>query len=208
MTTPDRVRRAPPERSGPLRAAHHAFRGPTKTPAQQTIETAVETAYRVYEDYVRWGRERAAQRNHGRMSMGPKMLDPQAAMTQWMGMWQELYRAWMGACGPLTQGAPGLFGFDAMAPFQAAAAAAPGPLDLSIETSRRTRVSLGWLRAPSPGTLRAQLFREEGEGRLAVELDATSLRLDVPPEQAAGTYSGVLRDTQGQQLGVLTVQLF
>ncbi|MET0285351.1 MAG: hypothetical protein ABW352_12805 [Polyangiales bacterium] len=207
MTIPDaRVRREPPSRGGPVRSPLHAARG-TSEPARRTVEAAVETAYRVYEDYVRWGRESAAQRAEGRTTMGPKMLDPQSAFTQWMGIWQEMYRGWMGAFTPLTQAAPGMFGFDGMAPFQAPAAQASS-FDLTVETSRRTRISLTWLRPPGGGTLRAQLMREEGEGRLALELDPSALRIEIPAQQPAGTYSGVVRDARGEQLGMLTLQLF
>ncbi len=207
MTIPDaRIRREPPVRSAPLRSPLHGVRGP-HDPARRTVEAAVETAYRVYEDYVRWGRESAAQRAEGRTTMGPKMLDPQSALTQWMGIWQEMYRAWMGAFTPLGQAAPGMFGFDPMTAFQP-----PTPqtssFDLTVETSRRTRLSLTWLRPPGGGTLRAQLIREEGEGRLALELDPSALRIEIPPQQPAGTYSGIVRDAKGEQLGMLTLQLY
>ena len=232
----ERVKRPLPERSSPLRGAAHAFRSAhgdaqsgardetthARNTAKSTVEAAVETAYRVYDDYVSWGRQMASQQTatrDWRTPMGPKTLDPQAAANQWISMWQELARAWFGALSPLLPSAPGLMPFmpDPAAinsmfapsrPGPAAAVATAAGLDFELESRQGARVSLHLVQRPASGQLRAQLHREEGEGRLALVFDAARIQIKIGDEHPPGTYSGIVRDAAGQQLGMLTIELF
>lgn len=231
----ERVRRARPDRSAPLRSASNAFRSAPNSAApgalrddaasgqhaaRRTVEAAVETAYRVYDDYVSWGRQMASQQTttaDWRTPMGPKTLDPQAALTQWLSMWQDLARAWASALSPLVPSAPGLMPFapDVAAmntmftPVQQgpAAVASGATLDFELESKVPARVALHLVQRPASGLLKAQLHREEGEGRLTLSFDAARIQIKLGDEPA-GTYSGVVRDPAGQQLGMLTVELF
>jgi hypothetical protein len=245
----DRVRRAPPEREAPLRHAAYAFRAgaaspakptspspststsvpPSAAPARSVVEQAVETAYRVFDDYVAWGQQTAAQRPVTSLAfagsdwstmMGPKM--PMSALTApWLQPWQDMYRVWFDAVTPLLSNLPALAPFmpGAGAPRGRAPEAPSAPpvptvtnvgraLELELDVSQRVRVSLHLLNKPAEGALRAALHREEGEGRLLLEFEASALRIKLGDEQAPGTYSGIVRDLRGEQVGILTVQVF
>jgi hypothetical protein len=228
----ERIKRPQPAREGPERHPMHSFRrnqgAPAAAPAEparRTVESAVETAYRVYEDYVRWGQQAAAQRPRAQdwsNAMGPKPLDPRDPRDpvwnsqQWLSLWQDAYKVWLSCLTPFMASLPNLSSFPQGPgaapgiPFPPGPEAAVSPsveLGLELETSQRARVSLHLVRK-STGLLKAHLHREEGEGRLMLEFDAAQLSIKLPDAQPAGTYSGVVRDSQGEQAGMLTVFVF
>jgi hypothetical protein len=217
------MKRTPPSREAPLRNASHAFRpsppgglGAAQDLAERAVEAAVGTAYRVYEEYVRWGRTAAAQQarsRHGRTTMKPRQPDTQA-VTQWIQMWQEMFRMWISFMNPFATGMPGAppfvpgpFGmgtpFGGYSPRNASA-----EFEIELETSQRVSLSLQLTDQSASGTLRAQLHREEGDGRIALEFDASSIRVALPDREPPGTYSGVVRDETGHQCGMMTLIVF
>ena len=216
-----RLRRSAPERDGPLRNPAKLFRPATVQAegSQRAVEAAVETAYRVYEEYIGWGRERAAQRaqsNHGRQGMRPNNTPDMQAATYWIQLWQEAFRIWSGSMMPWMSSAPGMTPFGAApgwppgfgAP-RAAGWPTPGgsaqELNIELESSQPTTISLRLMRPGSDELLKARLHREEGEGSLHLDFQSSNVRIHVPDGQTPGTYSGVVRDGAGEQCGMLTI---
>lgn len=207
-----RLRRSPPEREGPLRHPAKLFRAaqPERAPAHgaRAVEAAVDTAYRVYEEYIGWGKQSAAARD-GRRGMRPNTPDMQGA-AYWFQMWQEAWRMWASYMLPFMSNAPGMAPFGPGMPFPFApprTAANATPLQVEIDTSQPTSISLNWLRPVGDEPLSVRLHREEGEGALQLRFEGGSLRVSVPEGQAPGTYSGVVRDGSGSQCGMLTLTL-
>jgi hypothetical protein len=250
-----RLRRSPAARETPLRSASKVFRPTraerdtrdarveysdqaahdTRVPAQRAVEAAVDLAYRVYEDYVDWGRATAANRprgtngtsgtsgTHGRANMRAETPDTLPA-TYWLQMWQEMWRMWGGYMLQFTPAIPGMAPFGSSMPglFPTPGSTFGAPragsmqgqgnegseLNLELETSQRTAITLHLTRPASGAPLKARLHREDGEGSLQLHFDASNPRIRVPEGQAPGTYSGVVRDDLGNQCGMLTVTLF
>lgn len=81
-----RVKRIPPERGGPIRSVSMAFRAPEQDnghqPGQNFIASAVNSAYRVIDDYLKQGEEAARMRQQslhesaGHPSTHPNPHDP------------------------------------------------------------------------------------------------------------------------------------
>ena len=162
--------------------------------------------------------------------MRPNTPDMQAA-AQWMQMWQELFRTWMGYAAPVMQNMPGMGavpGLNGMPwlngmganPFGQGVPAAPPPypptghvdapaeLDIELETAQRVAISVHIARRGSVGVLSARLHRDDGTETLDLEFDPRNIRIAVPDAQRPGTYSGVIRDACGSQCGMLTLTVF
>jgi hypothetical protein len=221
-----RIQRPVPERFGPLRSPAHAFRSAkpntnghaAKESTKSVVASAVESAYRVYDEYLKLGYEAAAQRygaRDRRAPMDPKPYDRSASATQWMDLWQDMYRQWLSAVAPFmgispasARGGP----FDPGSPWPSMPwmpqqPAGGNEVELEIDAAQRVRVSLHLVRK-SPGPLRVTLQREAGEGQLVFEFESTNIRLQLDTVHAPGTYGGIVRDARGDQVGMLTIQLF
>jgi len=215
---PPRLRRSAPLRSEPDRSPANAFRGasrsssssaspasagPSTDAARRAVEAAVGAAYRVYNDYVDWGQQAAAQRSQSRdwrEFMRPNPPDMSQAATQWAQMWQDMLRMWMGYMMPMMPVMPGV------PPFGASRSRLQGgELNVELDTSQRVVVEMHLTQASTNGAFKARLHREEGDGQLSLEFDSSKMRITVPPGQAPGTYSGIVRDGSGNQCGMLTV---
>lgn len=119
-----RVTRPVLPRDKPFRGALHAFR-PTPSAHDPTgravsnrtdafgdgtrgmADAAVETAYRVYEEYLNAGERAAAQREAARarrMAMDPFRYDAAMSPGSWLELWKDMYRQWASAVVPLMNG--------------------------------------------------------------------------------------------------------
>ena len=230
-----RLRRSPPERTGPIRNPSTFMRGELSKalhpaaravePAQRAIEAAVEGAYRVFEDYLDWGRKAAEQQlsfEDWKVPMAPKPMDYQQASAQWLQLWQDaVARFWFGAFAPFTPNggqqptasnpwsafmSPGAWGMPPFGP-RATPSHDHVRMNVTIEASQPVKLALRLIEAAPAGAVRAVLHREDGEGKLTLELDASGTHLCVPPGQPSGVYSGVLRDQHGAQCGMVTVSV-
>lgn len=215
---PPRLRRTRPSRSAPLRNPAHSFGAASRqqteerreeVPDRDVVQAAVGTAYRVYEEYVRWGQQAAAQRaasDHGRPTMRSNTRDSQPGM-QWLQVWEESLRMWMGYAAPFLQGAPFGPGGAGMS-FGPHAPRGQG-LDLEVELSASLpiRVSLHLTEPRPEGILRTRLHADEGAGGFALEIDPANVRIRVPDELSPGTYRGVVQDEEGGQRGMLTIEV-
>lgn len=161
-----RIRRSPPSRSAPLRSARHLFRsapGPApsvepasgaaaapaaegvRPQAQDAINAAVETAYRVCDQYLQMGRSAASRFAAAEpMTSGDNMRNDPWSLpwpSPWspgpqgnpvamaMQFWQDMARMWMGYAMPFMPGMmPGRQSpFDLGAPMRAGGAPPGAP---------------------------------------------------------------------------------
>lgn len=212
-----RRRRRAPARGGPKRTSANAFR-PSATsdvdcdPARSVVEAAVETAYRVYEDYVRWGQQAAGQRSQSaptldwREPMSNRSPDMTETATQMMQMWQDMARMWMGYMMPFMPGAMAW-----PTPFGVSKTKAEGvELNVELDTSQSARVTFRLRQPPSNKPLQVRLVRDGGTEQLAFRFDSPTglkMRINVPDKQASGTYRGVVLDDSGAEYGTMTLTL-
>jgi hypothetical protein len=98
---PQRVRRQPVSRTRPHRGSFHAFRPPFDS-AQSAIDEAIETAYRVCDEYMSRGRSAA----HARSSVdgNTTMNNQQYNWRDPMQLWSNAFNAWMSAVFSMMQG--------------------------------------------------------------------------------------------------------
>lgn len=178
-------------RSAPQRTASHLFRSatvaaspasetPNETPgnirprASEAIDGAVETAYRVCEQYMQLGRQAANRRAPGEpTTSGETMRNdpwnvgyPMNPAMMAMQMWQDMARMWMGYMVPFMPGAvpsrqspwdlggptPRMGPLPDMAPAAAVRTAAPERL-LAVEISAARPVTVQVSVELQPGTL-------------------------------------------------------
>ncbi len=225
MTPPPfRTVRTPPTRVGPNRRASGAFSGAAPngngaefSQAAGVIGDAVETAYRVFDDYMRWGREFAEGRRPRRDGepMSDKATNP---MTAAMQAWMDLTQFWMGPFMSAMGGAanmprPDAWDFggpDRPAPRTTNAAA----VSLHLSAEQPTRVNVDLHPGAVADRLSAQPLRpldnETAPPLDAVEMTATDagvvLSIAVPRDQPAGSYAGLLIDRDRKTAaGTITV---
>jgi hypothetical protein len=219
-----RIRRDPPERSGPLRHATAMWRpdepspGPGAAPSGP-VESAVSTAYQGLEQALRRGRDAAFRYTSsatGDPAMGSERNGhaPQDPYSQAFRTWTNLLTTWADLMGPLfARGMPNPWG-PAAAPSETPAQALR--LVLDVASSRPLEVELD-LQPSGPGTeLAVQDLRafEDGKPPIAgarlerLEGDRLRIHLRVPQEQPGGVYAGVVYDPRRRErLGSLTVRV-
>lgn len=224
----ERPRRVPPPRQAPLRSALGApHPGPPACAdderARSEVEASVETAYHVYEEYMRWGQATAAQRTSSTdwsRPMTSNSPDPRAFATQWTQMLQEMYRLWMAALMPVMPNVPGMSPpgpTSSPSPFPPAPGSGrtePGrplamDLDLDLSTSQPTRVRIQLVRDPPAGPWKVWLYQKptEGPGSIEVTFVSGGIRVEPLVGHPAGSYSGVIQDGDGQLCGMMSIHL-
>jgi hypothetical protein len=123
---PHRVKRPPARRIGPQRNSYGAFRSASgaaqpKAPEGPTsaIDEAIETAYRVCDDYLRRGRSAAqARASTGYESTMYNQQNPWGDSNAMQQMWTNAFNAWMAAWMGMMPGAwPGMSSQGAGNPF-------------------------------------------------------------------------------------------
>lgn len=121
-----RLKRDAPRRSGPIRDMSRAFRTPDPPPGvgpeapgeategaaeQGVVESAVATAYKVFEEYMQRGRQAAYRQKRADESGGAMRsdrIDPASmAMRYWVEMWQAFMAPFMPGGMP-GMGMPGM----------------------------------------------------------------------------------------------------
>jgi hypothetical protein len=116
----DRARREPPARTGPKRALSNAFRPATaasaipEPDARRAVENAVDTAYRICEDYLSWGRNAASSRSPNDARHGVRGEEWREHMKRHPyamgGMYNPLIKFWQEMAGYWMNFAPHPYG--------------------------------------------------------------------------------------------------
>jgi hypothetical protein len=223
----NRVRRTPPERTGPLRNMAAMFRAePSMGPASASpagapggsVEHAVDTAYRVLEEHLQRGRQAASQRPRAPLPGLPEApANLQGVARGALHLWGGLLSTWVEVARPLVppalrsawRGPPG--SAEAAAPSPAAR-----PLSVELSSSRPVEVELDLPASADPSRLSVEPLRalDGAAAPLAVSLLQAAggararLRLEVPSTQPPGTYFTLIRDMQqGETRGSLLVRV-
>ena len=229
MKRTSRTVRSASEREGPNRRASGAFFADAPGPngsdfrkAADTISDAVETAYRVFDDYLRIGREFAEGRPLRRDGdpMTDKTTNP---MTAAMQAWLDLAQYWMGpfmntmgrAAGATRPDAWDVGGPDRNGGPRAAGNPAGHPVvSLDVSAHQPTRVKVDLHPGATVDRLSVQPLRpldaEAAPPLEAVDVKTTDggvvLSIVVPRDQPAGAYAGLLVDRDGKTaVGTVTV---
>jgi hypothetical protein len=227
MSTDERPRRPPLERTEPIRNWSQLLRTPGEGSAAEggqgglgdVVSRSVELGYRVIDDYVRQG-QRAAQRiregEYGPERWGQDAQDLGQRMLQHAS---ELAATWLQLLDRSTGARPA----DGR-PAPAAAASSPRSAPDGA-VAARLRVEVAAVEACS---VVLEIGLEAARGRLsahslraadvskpridAIEIEpgneerATVLRITVPPHHAAGTYEGLVMDADtSRPVGVVRV---
>lgn len=242
-----RVRRSPPARTRPHRNASQVFRAnagrsapaaeaderasesapaspapPPKDGARAAVRNAVDGAYRVLDDYLRWGRIAAEACSAGMPRAGAANAGADApdAATQWFQLWQSMYQqAWMswmvpftppgawpglgGARGPLAPwwpmapGSSGGFAAPFAGPFSGApqdARIAPAPpVHVEVGAGRSAKVALRLQRLPRHAEATWHIDGGQPAG-LELRWDRDGVHARIGAELPAGRYRGVLME--------------
>lgn len=223
MSEQKRVTRGEPERSAPHRSASMVVRPASahaapRRRAKGVVEQGVENAYRVYEEYMRRGREAASEL--GRLGSGRRRGDEDLRGTadQALRYLQDMAGMWLSLVSPAGPGrgrggrrARGRGGERARDD-----AEHDGHIDLSValRSTRPVEVTLD-LREASPDAALAvqQLHALGGDGvhRISgVSFDRPDgrlrLHLPVPADIPSGAYFAVVVDkVRGEAVGTLRV---
>ncbi len=233
-STSPRLKRTPPERSGPVRNPM----APSQNGSPQNLVTAagaavcgvlengVRTAYAVIDEYMRRGQEAARgifndSNRRGPMSDSkssfPGRFDPSGGfnasnpMAMIAEQWMTAMRAWSQAWSAFVPGAwqqPGFNPF-AAAPSQAAATT----VQVSVAASSPVDVTVNVSASQDSAGLVSDPLRAEGATAPPIEpatitRDAGALRvsLQVPSKQPPGRYRGCIRRKADESIvGELTV---
>jgi len=175
--------------------------------AADMIGDAVDTAYRVFDEYMKWGRE-YAQGRPGRRDGEPmtdKATNPMDAAVQ---AWMDLTRAWMGPFMSAMGAAANMprpdawdFGGPDRSPPRGAT---PPTVSLDVSAQQPTRVKVELHPGVTADRLTIQSLRpldnETAPPLDAVELATTdggiTISIVVPRDQPAGSYAGLLVDRE------------
>jgi hypothetical protein len=227
-SSPFRMKRDVPERSGPVRnplvsAISGTARAPQAEPGgllRGALECGVRTAYSVIDEYMKRGYEAARQyretsEDKGHMSnqrsnygnwnnawgpMTPLVDQWSAAMKFWMDAWSSFMPGGRGGW-PMAgmPGMPGPAGFPG---------AAPAP-EFSVEVASKRPTEVIVQIKPGAGAmeLKADSFAPPLLDSVALHRDQGRLqvRVTVSDAQAAGRYQGVIRAADGSIAGEVTV---
>lgn len=195
------------------------------------VARAVELGYRVVDDYLRQGQQVASRISGARDRSSPlPMVDVQDLMTRWFQYTSELTEVWFqlvglaasgqmprGAAGPVEPAPPTTPDGSGSAGTAAATPAEPARVAVAVQCGRPVEVTLDLRPIPSDATIRVHDLRavdpdkpriadvgveraEDGEG--------FQLRIRVPDDQPAGTYSGlVLNEATSLPAGSVAVRI-
>ena len=227
ITSEVRLRREPPERSGPMRTSALAFRSPSSSGARnggprdgapeatkRAVESAVDSAYRVYEDYLRWGQQAAGIRPQTNRE-GPTMKQPPdvtTAMFQMMRMWQDMTQKWMGFAMPFAPfpGMSGGLGGHSQAAETTASTRAM-EVELKAAPGQRAQVNVQLQQVGRGARLSTVVEQVGGTATMdAVRFDTgagSRVSLSIPPGMPEGKYYGTIVDDRTRECGALTVRL-
>lgn len=224
-SSPFRMKRDVPERSGPVRnPLVSAFSGTAQAPQavpggvlRGALECGVRTAYSVIDEYMKRGYEAARQyqetsEDKGHMSnqrsnygnwnnpwgpMTPLMDQWSAAMKFWMDAWSSFMPGGRGAWPPASMPGAGGFPGTATAPEFSVEVASKRPTEVIVQI--KPGAGAMELKAGSfePALLDSVVLNRD-KGRLQV-------RVTVQDAQPAGRYCGVIRGADGSIAGEVTV---
>jgi hypothetical protein len=212
-----RLHRVPPERSGPIR--NPLVRGNSSTPfprgtLRDVVECGVQTAYSVIDEYMRRGYQAAHHNERNGNSKGHMSNErsnygwsnPWGPMTPLMEQWMAAFRMWTDAWSA--------FGPGMRPPFPSQpwpyppTGAAPSTVSVSVSSHRPIEVTVDLLPGAELKDLQADSFEPPFQSSVYIypRPGGIYVRVDVPQDQAAGTYHGVIR-SNGCVVGNLTVTI-
>lgn len=214
--TQPRVTRPVLDRDAPDRSPGGYLRANGRRPgmrtAQRVVETSVEGAYRVIQEYLRWGQRSAEQftsfeskrepmRNHQHDEYD---RDPAA---QWFEMWQWMYMQWMSMFMGGMMPRPGMWGPPGMGRH---GRMETHELELELELEASNRTAKVWLELDHPlwGGGHARLHKHHSDEKLAVEVSERG-RIEVHVGEATpnGTYRGEIWSRDGSPCGRMKITL-
>jgi hypothetical protein len=229
-----RLRRAVPERSGPIRnlltSVHRipaSEWGPPSQPLRGALECGVQTAYAVIDEYMKRGYE--AARNHNNYSDRRDHVNgksnPQnersgygswssqwGPMTPFIEQWSMAMRAWTDAWSAFVPGMRA--GAWPPPPFNAGGPVYPPPaqpsaVSVEVASNRPTEVTVNLKPGCELGDLTADSFVPALTHPVSITRTGGRLKVSVSVanEQAAGRYNGVIRASDGSIAGELTVAI-
>jgi hypothetical protein len=183
--------------------------------ARRAVEAAVETAYKVYDDYVKWGQDAAARRPRSddrREPMSNQPPDPMQPMLQMMQLWQDMARMWMGFMAPpmMPWGSPNAPWMPPMWGTQAQPTSEGVPVNVELDTARPASVTLRMRKNPGDQPLSVHLRRQTGDESMRLRFDSPhglKVRVVIADDQAPGKYSGDVKDDSGAVYGSMTLEL-
>lgn len=225
-----RLKRTPPERSGPIRSrVVPRSRGDGGAPQDPiaaagsavfgALENGVRTAYAVIDEYMRRGQdaaravfnnsERRGSMNNEDRGNFPGGFNPWSPLAMATEQWMMAMRAWMQAWSAMVPGAwqaPWMGAFAGNEPHSPA-------VSVKISSSRTAEVTVKLypghdlsLLVPEP--LRAEGFAASSIESVTVDREPAEVRvtLNIGAEQPAGRYRGLIRrDTDKSVAGEMTV---
>jgi hypothetical protein len=211
-TSLSRLRRLPPERSGPIRnpLAREGPGAPSAAGAPRgPLEQGVQTAYAVIDEYMRRGYEAAhgnQKHQNGKDHMSNERpnygwFNPWGPMMPLMELWATAVRMWTDAWAAFVPG------FRPAWPPGPQPGTAPPAVSVSINSQRPTEVTIKLLPGAELKDLRADSFEPLFHGSVTFypRSEGLYLRIDVANVQAEGTYYGAIRTADGSVVGNLTV---
>ena len=218
MSEGGRVKRPRLERSAPIRSWSGVLGAPAADGAGATataddvIVRSVELGYRVIDDYIKRGQAAARRMQQGTYGASDMARDVQGVAGQLVRSATDLAGAWAEFFA-LTNGAAtrnGTASDPAAAPAPAAppaaapaanddAAAAPLRIRLAVVATRPVETALDLRPVPPGHPLVVHALRGPGAARIVgVRVEAAEggavIRVDVPADQMAGVYTGLVFD--------------
>ena len=212
-------RRAPIRRWSGVLGAPTPDGEPAKPTADDVIVRSVELGYRVIDDYVKRGQAAARRMQQGTYGAGDMARDVQGVAGQLVRSATDLAGAWAEFFA-LTNGAAARNGTPAESPTTAVPAATnptaasdapsaaasngdgaapPLRIRLAVAAARPVETAIDLRPVPPDHPLVVHALRGPGAARITtVRVDVAGgsavIRVDVPPDQAPGAYTGLVFD--------------
>jgi len=220
--SPPRLRRAPPQRNGPIRnpLVREGPRG-SSAPADASknpLEHGVQTAYAVIDEYLRRGHE-TAHHNHknqnGKRPMSNERtncgwFNPWGSVAPFMEQWAAAARMWADAWSPFFPGMrPGWPGQPWPCAPTGFPSAPPPTVSVAVSSLRLTEVTVNLVPGADLTDLRTESFDPPFQSRVyfSPKPGGIHVHVDVTNTQAAGTYYGRIRAGNGSFAGDLIVTI-
>ncbi len=225
MAARARVKREPPERSGPIRRAvvGSSSTSPDRAAAVTgVVERGVDTAYTVIDEYMTRGRNAAgrwSQWTDGRndMSEAPQFSTPWGASSDLMAPWWQMMRMWadgMSAFVPGGQG-PATAWLNAFVPGSTAWSSQAPRVEVRVSSKPTAVVTVSLEPGADSMQLTAEPPANTGNGKKSSPLGLTlesfpglvRVSVTVPDDQPADSYTFTVRDKDHNHRGELRVDV-
>lgn len=244
MSQKARVKRDPPRRGGPIRNVTMAFRAPVTTgevgatgetprppakprvgaaragaPQAGVVEHAVEIAYRVFDDYMRRGREAANRARPSEETHDPMNNDRRDPASMAMQYWANMAQMWFGYMAPfMPPGMPGRDGWNMggqCAPEHRREADEKLALAVEVSSEKPAQVTVKLHDKRATRHLEVKRLHPvsgDGPSLTGVHFNHVDghlrVQVSVPPAFPDGVYEGVIHDREdGTVHGTLQVAI-